>query len=184
MNKDRKTFLQQGLAGLLGMMTAPALLAMPGNDTLRKGLVVHADEGETYWIGKRNSPLTIKIARDRKGGNNFSFCTEEIAPCQGVPVHKHLNEDELIFLHTGEGLLTLGDEEVVVRQGSVALVPKGEWHALRNTGKEPLLMVFSYSPAGFEGYFRELGSPAGTPWQPKSPEEFARLDKKWGIVYK
>ncbi|WP_227588243.1 hypothetical protein [Chryseobacterium sp. MFBS3-17] len=45
-------------------------------------------------------------------------------------------------------------------------------------------MVFIYSPAGFEGYFRELGSPAGTPWQPKTPEEFVALDKKWGIVYK
>ena len=45
-------------------------------------------------------------------------------------------------------------------------------------------MAFAYSPAGFEGYFRELGTPAGTPWKPKSKEEFGRLDKKWGIVYK
>lgn len=184
MKSNRKQFLQQGLAGLLGLVAAPQLMASPAQGSPGKGLVVHAGEGETYWIGKRNSPLTIKIARDRQGLNSMCFCTEEIAPGQGVPVHRHGNEDELIFIHTGEGVLTLGDEEIAVRQGSVALVPKNEWHGLKNIGKETLIMVFSYSPAGFEGYFRELGSPAGTPWQPKSPEEFERLDKKWGIEYK
>lgn len=184
MKSNRKQFLQQGLAGLLGLVAAPQLMSAPSQGSPGKGLVVHAGEGETYWIGERNSPLTIKIARDRQGLASMCFCTEEIAPGEGVPIHKHANEDELIFIHTGEGVLTLGDEEIVVRRGSVALVPKNEWHGLKNTGLETLVMVFSYSPAGFEGYFRELGSPAGMPWQPKSPEEFARLDKKWGIVYK
>lgn len=182
MKTTRKEFLQKSLAGLAGMLVMPAVFARSNSDG--KPVVVHAEEGETYWIGSRNSPLSIKIARDQTGNQSFSLCTELIAPGQGIPVHKHLNEDELIFIHNGQGLLILDDEEFAVKEGSAALVPKGIWHQLTNTGSEVLTMVFSYSPAGFEGYFRELGSPAGTPWQPKTPEEFAALDKKWGIVYK
>ena len=182
MKTTRKEFLQKSATGMAGLLVFPTLFSYsPGNG---KPVVVHADEGETYWIGPRNSPLTILISHDQYGNETMSLCKELIAPGQGIPPHKHLNEDELIFIHQGQGTLILNDQEFPVKEGSAALVPKGTWHQLTNTGMETLNMVFSYSPAGFEGYFRELGSPVGTPWQPKTTEEFATLDKKWGIVYK
>ena len=182
MKISRKKFLNSSSIGLFGALTLPELFAQSAHEGT--AVVVHADEGETYWIGQRNSPLTIKIAKDTKGNETMSFCRELIAPGEGIPVHKHLNEDELIFVHRGEGTLTIDDKEIVVKEGSVALVPKGVWHCMVNTGKETLSMVFSYAPAGFEGYFREMGSPAGTPWQPKTQEYYKQLNEKWGIVYK
>ena len=182
MIQTRKQFLNTASFSMFGLLIAPNLLSNEISEG--KPVIMHADEGETYWIGMRNSPLTIKIAKDHGNNTSMSLCTELIAPAEDVPVHKHLNEDELIFIHTGEGMLTVGDDDIPVRKGSVALIPKGIWHGLKNIGSDPLLMVFSYSPAGFEGYFRELGSPAGTPWQPKSKEAFEKLDKKWGIVYR
>lgn len=182
MKISRKKFLKNSSIGLLGFLTLPELFAQSAHEG--KAVLVHADEGETYWIGQRNSPLTIKIAKDKKGIETLSFCRELIAPGEGIPVHKHLNEDELIFVHRGEGTLTIDDKKIIVKEGSVALVPKGVWHSMFNSGKETLTMVFSYAPAGFEGYFRELGSPAGTPWQPKTQEFYDQLNQKWGIVYK
>lgn len=182
MKQTRKNFIKTGSIGLVGILSSLELFAFGMNE--REPVLVHAAEGETYWIGTRNSPLTIMIAKDRQGNKSMSFCTEEIAPGEAIPVHKHLNEDELIFLQEGEGILTIDDKEFAVKKGSAALIPKGVWHAMKNTGIEKLVMVFSYSPAGFEGYFRELGSPAGTPWQPKTKKEFEKLDKKWGIVYR
>ncbi|MBC6491908.1 hypothetical protein BC349_12670 [Flavihumibacter stibioxidans] len=123
------------------------------------------------------------ISKDRQGNESMCFCREEIASGEAIPVHKHLNEDELIFAYAGEATMRIGQKEIILKQGAVALIPKGVWHGVRNTGKEKFIMVFSYSPAGFEEYFREMGSPAGTPWQPKSQAEFDRLEKKWGIVY-
>lgn len=182
MKTTRKEFLKNSATGLAGLLVSPTLSSFsPPNG---KPVVAHTGEGETYWIGPRNSPLTINISRDKFGNETMSLCTELIAPGEGIPPHKHLNEDELIFIHSGQGLLILDDQEFPVKEGSAALVPKGIWHQLTNTGSGTLTMVFSYSPAGFEGYFRELCSPVGTPWQPKTAEEFAALDKKWGIVYK
>lgn len=57
-------------------------------------------------------------------------------------IHKHLNNDELIFIHRGEDTLTLDEQSIEVKAGTVAFVPRGVWHGLDNTGKENLLMVF------------------------------------------
>lgn len=182
MKISREKFLNNSAIGLLGILTLPELFAQSAHEGI--AIVVHAEEGETYWIGDRNSPLTIKITKDKQGNETMSFCRELIAPGEGTPVHKHLNEDELIFVHRGEGTLTIDDKEIIVKEGSVALIPKGVWHSMFNSGKDTLAMVFSYSPAGFEGYFRELGTPARTPWQPKTQEYYNQLNEKWGIVYK
>ena len=161
MKKSRQDFIQQSTLGLMGVFLSPAVFG--GVDSANEGTVVHADEGETYWIGRRNSPLTIKIAKDKQGHASMCFCSEDIAPGEQIPIHKHLNEAELIFIFNGTGVLTLDTKEEKVKKGSAALVPKELWHGIKNTGTETLTMLFSYSPAGFEGYFREFGSPVGTP---------------------
>ena len=99
-------------------------------------------------------------------------------------MHKHLNEDELIFLHKGSGLFTLGDKQYPIKEGSVALVPKGVWHGLQNNGSENIEMRFAYTPSGFEGFFREVGTPVGQPFIKKTIDERKVIAKKWGIVYK
>ena len=182
MESNRKEFIKKAAFSFMGMAFLPQLFPNSSGD--RGAVIMHENEGETYWIGTRNSPVTIKVAKDKQGNTSMSFCSELIAPGESVPIHKHLNEDELIFIHEGEGVLVHGDEETIVKKGSVAFVPKGIWHSLKNSGSEDLIMIFSYSPAGFEGYFRELGTPAGIPWKPKTAEEFKKLDEKWGIVYK
>jgi mannose-6-phosphate isomerase-like protein (cupin superfamily) len=57
---------------------------------------------------------------------------------ESIPTHKHLNEGELIFLHTGEGVIKIGEKEIPVKTGSVAFIPKGLWHGIKNTGSGKL----------------------------------------------
>src|SRR4029079_10164800 len=128
-----------------------------------KGIVVHEDEGIHILTGRRRVPITIKISKAKHGVNGISFCVEDMSPGRKMRVHKHLNNDELIFIHKGEGTLTLGEEIIKVKTGDVVFVPRGIWHGLDNTGTENLLMVFQYSPAGFEEYFIENGTPVGMP---------------------
>lgn len=45
-------------------------------------------------------------------------------------------------------------------------------------------MVFQYSPAGFEEYFIENGTPAGQPDKIRTEDEYAMTEKNYGMVYK
>lgn len=185
-HQPRRKFL---LTGILGFCTAffaglpkfSFAKSIPGND---KGIVVHENEGDKILTGRRKMPMNIKISKTKHGVENISFCTEDIIPGRKLRIHKHLDNDELIFIHKGEGLFTLDEQLIEVKTGTVVFVPRGVWHGLENTGKETLVMVFQYSPAGFEEYFLENGTPVGMPAKLRTPEEYAYAEKKYGMVYK
>jgi mannose-6-phosphate isomerase-like protein (cupin superfamily) len=145
--------------------------------------VVHEDEG-IHILTRRKVPITIKISQAEHGVNGISFCVEQMEPGSKMRIHKHLNNDELIFIHRGQGTLTLGDQIIEVKTGTVAFVPRGTWHGLDNTGSEKLNMIFQYSPAGFEEFFIENGTPVGAPTKVRTEEELTMAAKKYGMVYK
>lgn len=183
---SRKGFLTS--AGLLGIGSLFSGLPVSGaqntTDILNSDLVVDADEGEVYLIGERKGRVTIKVSRQNQGIQTMSLLTEDIKPKDGIPVHKHASEEELIFIEKGKGILTFGDEEYEVAPGVMALVPRTTWHGLRNESDEMLRMVFGYTPSGFEDYFRAIGVKPGEPWEGLSGEDWQRINKKFGVIYR
>jgi mannose-6-phosphate isomerase-like protein (cupin superfamily) len=183
--QPRRRFIQLGIVGFLAtfftnLPKISVAKSPSGND---KGIVVHENEG-IHILTRRKVPITVKISKARHGIEGISFCVEDMSPGRKMRIHKHLNNDELIFIHKGEGILTLDEESIEVKTGDVVFVPRGTWHGLDNTGQENLLMVFQYSPAGFEEYFIENGTPAGMPSKERTVEEYAATEKKYGMVYK
>jgi quercetin dioxygenase-like cupin family protein len=73
-----------------------------------------------------------------------------------VPPHVHTLEDEFSIVLEGEIGFRSGDQEVVLGPGGYIVKPRGEVHAMWNAGSTPARMVEVISPAGFEGFFREL----------------------------
>lgn len=73
-----------------------------------------------------------------------------------VPPHLHTREDEISVVLEGEIGFRSEDEEVVLGPGGYIVKPRGEVHAMWNAGKIPARMIEVISPAGFEGFFREL----------------------------
>ena len=184
--QPRQKFLQTGVVGFCTALFAglPKISFAKSASNNDKGIVVREDEGMHILTGRRKVPITIKISKTKHGIDGISFCVEDQSPGRKMRIHKHLNNDELIFIHKGEGTLTLDEGSIEVKSGDVVFVPKGIWHGLDNTGKENLLMVFQYSPAGFEEYFIENGTPVGMPAKEKTEEEYAITEKKYGMVYK
>jgi len=182
--QPRRKFLQ---TGLIGFCTA-VFAGVPkiGFARLRptKGIVVRESVGVHILTGRRKVPITIKISKTRDGVDNISFCVEDMAPGRKMRIHKHLNNDELIFIHKGEGTFTLNEEIIEANSGDLVFVPRNTWHGLDNTGKENLLMVFQYLPAGFEEYFIENGTLAGMPAKDRSDEQYAATERKYGMIYK
>lgn len=181
----RRNFFKIGITGILTALLSKlpnvGVAQSPRNN--HEGIVVHEDEG-IHILTRRNVSVTVKISQEKHGINGISFCVERMDPGRKMRIHKHLNNDELIFIHRGQGTLTLGDHAIEVKTGAVAFVPRGTWHGLDNTGSEELHMVFQYSPAGFEGFFMENGTPIGMPTKERTDEERTTTAKKYGMVYK
>jgi oxalate decarboxylase/phosphoglucose isomerase-like protein (cupin superfamily) len=184
-NQPRRKFLRTGIVGFCTALftSLPKLTRAQLESTTDKGIVVREEEG-THILSRRKVPITIKISKAKQGVEGISFCVEDMSPGRKMRVHKHLNNDELIFIHKGAGTLTLAEELIEVKTGDVVFVPRGIWHGLDNTGTENLSMVFQYSPAGFEEYFIENGTPVGMPPKVKKDEEYALTEKKYGMVYR
>lgn len=184
--QPRRKFLQLGFVGLFtSFFTSLPKISFgkyaPENN---KGMVVHEDEGIHILTGRGKVPMNIKISKTKHGVDSVSFCTEDIIPGRKLRIHKHLNNDELIFINKGEGLFTLDEQTIKVKTGTVVFVPRGVWHGLENTGKENIRIIFQYSPAGFEEYFLENGTQVGMPAKERTKEEYEMAEKKYGMVYK
>src|SRR5450432_963811 len=179
---SRKQFLLQGGLGFIASLALPVPALAKGNSDF-DGIVVSEHEGEAFQMRDGSAIVYIKIAKTQ-GAESLSFLSESFRPGDALPIHKHLNEDEFIFLHKGSGLFTLGDKQYQIKEGAIALVPKGVWHGLQNTGSENIEMRFGYTPSGFEGFFREVGTPAGQPFIQRTMDERRGIAKKWGMIYK
>ena len=183
----RKKFIQQSSLGVFSFFSPQFAFSKLSDEDFR-GIVLNEEEGEVLqWpdrvTGDGTARVTIKIAKIN-GSKTISFLSESFIPGDAINIHKHSNEDELIFIHRGSGILTLGEREYAVRDGAVALVSKGVWHGLKNTGRENIEMRFGYTPSGFEGYFRELGTPLGQPFVRRSKEEKRIIGLKYGMIRK
>ena len=146
--------------------------------------VVQAGKGEKLLLGPRQAPIEIKIGRSH-GSSRLAAFMEYIRPGDGIPIHFHENDDELIFIHSGQGIMALAEEDYPIEAGAVVFVPQGVWHGPRNTSlSNDLVMLAVFSPAGVEGYFREFSVAPGEEWAALTEAEATELERRYGIVYK
>jgi len=148
-----------------------------------EGLVVNDDEGEAYQLKGGTSIARIKVGK-AQGVESISFLSESFPPGQAILIHKHLYEDEFIFIHKGSGIFTLGEKEYQVKEGAFVFVPRCVWHGLRNNGTENIDMRFGYSPAGLEEFFRIVGVPVGQPYVQRPQSERRSAAAKFGFIQK
>ena len=55
------------------------------------------------------------------------------APGQTTPDHKHSDIDEVFYVISGEGTITINKEEVLVKENDIIFSPNGETHGFYNT---------------------------------------------------
>lgn len=64
-----------------------------------------------------------------------------LPPGAGIGPHQHVGEDEVYIITRGSGLLDDGQGEQRVTAGDAILTGRGESHAIRNDGNEPLELI-------------------------------------------
>lgn len=65
-------------------------------------------------------------------------------------LHVHRDHDLTVFVHRGHGILRIGAEQAVLREGDSVFIPRGVAHAFENRSTSPAVAVVSFSPA-FDG---------------------------------
>ncbi len=133
------------------------------------GGVVHTSAGEAgrSWWGPGDM-YTFLVTGEESGGSMFALdCL--VGAGGGPPPHRHLAEDELFTITEGSITFTAGGEARSVSAGQSVFVPRGTRHFYRNEGTTPARMIAVYTPAGMEGWFREVCAPVDDPSRPPPP---------------
>lgn len=150
------------------------------------GLVLQEGEGERRV--RRNAgkgPFILKVDRQNGGSPDLVMGYEDIAPGAEIQPHTHLVADEILFIHRGAGVATLGGRQSPVRAGATIYIPRNVQISVRNTGNEPLGVAFIFSKPGFEELMRDNSVREGQPVTPISPEEREEIRKRhsWHTVF-
>ena len=145
---------------------------------MSKRATVHALEGDG---GERlrfsDAEFVVKASADTTDGG-FTII-EEIAPLD-TPLHVHEHEDELFYVLEGEHVFQVGDEEFQGGPGSVVFAPRRVPHAHRRLRPRTGRFLTQTSPAGFEGFFRELAEAEREGW---IEQAYGSVSQKYGITW-
>jgi len=78
--------------------------------------------------------------------------TEDVTPGDEFPTHKHLGQDEILYIEKGTVHVHLGDQERDLHAGGTVFIPAYTWVSVKNAGTDTVSVVFVFSAPGFENY--------------------------------
>jgi quercetin dioxygenase-like cupin family protein len=125
-------------------------------DAKSKGIAVGPGEGQRI-----RSPIGGDITFIVRGeqSNGALAALEAVAPPgEGPPLHFHSREDETVYILEGNFRWKLGDELSVRGPGSFVFIPRGLAHTWQCISERPGRFLFTFAPAGMEGFFEQLSS--------------------------
>lgn len=122
--------------------------------------------------------MVIRI-HGRETGGILSVVESHDLPGGGPPPHIHQREEETFQVLEGEYEFTVGEKTFVAQKGATIFAPRGIPHTYRYLGKTPGRLMCTITPAGFEGFFEEIGALA-----PEAQREIPRvmaIAKRFGM---
>jgi len=130
------------------------------------------------------TPFIIKIDHTHGGSPDFWFGTETLPPGAGIPYHRHLHEDEVLYIVSGNAHVHVGSLEGDAGPGAIVFIPRDTWVSVRHTAKKPLSLLFAFNAPGFDRYMRCESSPLGERARLVTPQEDQRCQKAGDVQYR
>jgi len=163
--------------------------AVAGAEERAQPLILEKDGGElrTRRIHTDKSTVAapqflLKVSPKNNGSQHLVLGTEDLLPVARIAKHKHLIQDEILLIQSGTAHVWLGDKESDVHAGGLVFIPSDTWISLKNTGAEPVGLVFVFSAPGFEETMRCNSVPADEKPTPLTPEERRECSHKGHAV--
>lgn len=173
------------LAALCLIASTACLAQSPG----AKIMILEKDQGEKRVRRPREkmsnptSEFILKVTPQNSGSQHLVLGTETIPPGGIIPKHRHLGQDEILFLQTGSARVSLNDQDYDVHAGGMVFFPLNTWVSLRNTGSEPIQLIFIFSAPGFDDYMRCSSVSAGQPAPPILLDEVSKCAHQGHVEY-
>src|SRR6266478_6509091 len=123
-------------------------------------------------------PMVIRI-HGRDTGGVVSAVESHDGPGGGPPPHIHHREDETFQVLEGEYEWTVGEKTFVAQKGATIFAPRGRPHSYRYLGQPPGRLMCVITPAGFEGFFEEIGALSSQ--QQQDIPRVMEIAKKFGL---
>jgi quercetin dioxygenase-like cupin family protein len=90
-------------------------------------------------------------------GGRLTLLEAIMQPGELIPPHTHTLEDEFTFVYKGSIGVRAGENDFTMPTGSIIFKPRGILHSMWNPTPEPAILFETITPAGFEGFFEEMG---------------------------
>ena len=106
-------------------------------------------DGEQIWIGLDTEGMRRKVFRfvhPGMGSEKFMAGITVFEPGEASSMHIHPISEEVNLVLAGSGVFTCQGEEHAFDAGTVIWIPKNVYHQHRNTGSEPLQLLWIYTP--------------------------------------
>jgi mannose-6-phosphate isomerase-like protein (cupin superfamily) len=133
----------------MGVISIAALSAQPS----KKGgyIVQHDADVAKAEPGTHNGGgQTIGYSFfDKTPGMHFVFRKRALKPGSGIGYHEQ-HEDEVYYVLSGRGVMTLDDKPMDVGPGTAILTRTGSSHGLKQIGDEDLVILIAYEVKGAE----------------------------------
>lgn len=140
----------------------------------RTPTILGADEGEKLLMDEGRYVI-LKTTAEGQGAEDLLMGTEALPQGSAIPVHSHDGYEEIIFIHEGDVVLTLGDREIEASAGATMFVPPGTWHGVRASGPGQATMLFIFPEPHIAGFFRAVGHEEGQPPRQLTAEDWMHI---------
>ena len=150
-----------------------------------KPLLLEKNEGERrIWREPPPGDFILKVSPKNNGSQHLVMGTEDMAPGDEFPTHKHLDQDEIVYIEKGTVYVHLGDQQRDLHAGGTLFIPAHTWVSVKNAGPETVSVVFVFSAPGFENYMRCDSVLPNEKITPLSPEDLKECAHEGHVIYK
>ncbi len=101
----------------------------------------------TAYTTKDGSLIRELLHPQQDPVENQSLAEAEILPGQKTRLHKHHATEEIYYVTSGKGLMSLGGQTFEVKPGDSILISPGTPHAIENRGSSSLRVLCCCAPA-------------------------------------
>ena len=162
-------------------LSSPATASQTGP----KPLLLEKNEGERrIWREPPPGDFILKVSPKNNGSQHLVMGTEDMNPGDEFPLHRHLEQDELVYIEKGTVHARVGDQERDLHAGGTVFIPANTWVDIKNTGTEKGSVVFVFSAPGFEDYMRCDSVLPNEKVTPLSVEQQRECSHQGHVIYK